>query len=58
MFVNELKNMNFSVYLLSIIYFINLVIVDNGDIYFFFNMIKGLGVESIKKIVLDIKENG
>ncbi|MCE6061458.1 DNA polymerase III subunit alpha [Mycoplasmopsis agalactiae] len=57
-FVNELKNMNFSVYSPSIIHFTNSAIVDNGDIYLPFNMIKGLGAESIKKIALDIKENG
>nr|WP_307915745.1 hypothetical protein [Mycoplasmopsis bovis] len=32
--------------------------MDNGDIYLPFNMIKGLGTESIRKIALDIKENG
>ncbi|MCE6056178.1 DNA polymerase III subunit alpha [Mycoplasmopsis agalactiae] len=58
LFVNELKNMNFSVYSPSIIHFTNSAIVDNGDIYLPFNMIKGLGAESIKKIALDIKENG
>lgn len=50
--------MNFSVYSPSIIHFTNSAIVDNGDIYLPFNMIKGLGAESIKKIALDIKENG
>ncbi|WHL54341.1 DNA polymerase III subunit alpha [Mycoplasmopsis bovis] len=57
-FVNELKNMNFSVYSPNITHFTNSAIVDNGDIYLPFNMIKGLGTESIRKIALDIKENG
>ncbi|WP_029513360.1 DNA polymerase III subunit alpha [Mycoplasmopsis primatum] len=58
LYVNELRNMNFSVFSPNIVQFNNSAIISDGDIYLPFNMIKGFGTEGIKKIAQDINENG
>ncbi|VEU75729.1 DNA polymerase III alpha subunit [Mycoplasmopsis maculosa] len=57
-YVEELKNLNFSVYSPEITNFSSNANVIDGDIYLPFNMIKGFGNESISKINEEIKNNG
>ncbi|WP_406617449.1 DNA polymerase III subunit alpha [Mycoplasmopsis adleri] len=58
LYVNELRNLNFCVFSPNIRYFTNSALLQDGNLYLPFNMIKGCGNESINKIIQDVNENG
>ncbi|MBZ4212413.1 DNA polymerase III subunit alpha [Mycoplasma sp. U97] len=58
LYVNELRSLNFSVFSPNITHFTNEAIIDDGDIYLPFNLIKGFGTEGARKILQDIEQNG